>query len=179
MAHMPEINVILFQEPVQEKLSIPPIKVEVLPDILLSAPTIYWKNEEGVPVADTSMDAEESVATTFEMGTVINNPEPEQSTPQLNAMPSLTIRKLIAKLNDTLRISRERKRQLALLRRQLHRREKRITSMKHIIAELRKKNFIQEKSLDVIAKLGEPEKLFLEQYSKAESNLYQDSIQRD
>lgn len=78
---------------------------------------MYWNNEE-VLVANTSVAAEESLATTFEMHVIINNSEPGQSTLQLSMTPSPRKRKLIAKLNGSLLVSRD------------------ITSMKDIIAEL-------------------------------------------
>ncbi|KAG5866482.1 hypothetical protein JTB14_027541 [Gonioctena quinquepunctata] len=60
--------------------------------------------------------------------------------------PTITPRKqrLLTKLRDTVRISRDRKIKLASMRKTLSRREKKIANMKDILEELRKKKFIKE-----------------------------------
>lgn len=146
----------------------PPAKVKILSDILIAPAVRQTDYSEHSCLPSTSTGG---VTTTFDETVILKDPEPSPeptaSTSQMDKSMSPRKRKLMCKLSNTLRISRERKRKLASLQKKLIRREKRIASMKEILDDLRKKKLIQEEYLDVISKLGGPQELFVRQYKKA------------
>lgn len=144
-----------MQKQISDELSEPPAKVKIVSNILLQTPTVR------VPLPISSTSSEESVTTTLESSASNGSRSDETVTPRK--------RKLLTKLSNTVRVSRDRKRKLASLQKKLFRRDKRIADMKSLIAELHKKNFMQEEYLDVIAKLGGPQELFQRQYRKAKN----------
>lgn len=133
-------NIILFQG----ELTIPPEpKVKILSNILIRPP---YHNGEASTSANFTQNSE-----------AIDNSH-QIMTPRK--------RKLLNKLSSALKLSMERKKKLVLTRKKLVRRDKRVATMKNIIAELQKNKFMQDEYLDVISKLGGPEELYLRQYKK-------------
>ena len=90
-------------------------------------------------------------------------------------------RKLVEKLRHSETVSASRKRKLVSLRKKMARKEKRISSMKAIIQDLKKKKLMEEECLDLLSKLGGPQEFYYRQYrkgsKKALPNRYSEGLQ--